>query len=122
MLFKRILFQYHFKKIKNPFLITILFLFHTHVQGHEKPCLNNFFRENCHNLREREGELQNVHKVFLGKNGFKSTNYEEKKSKVTTFGCCLVIEVARAKGDVPKILLSYLTSNHIWLISVVDAH
>jgi len=46
-----------------------------------------FFRENCHNLREREGELQNVHKVFLGKNGFKSTNYEEKKSKVTTFGC-----------------------------------
>jgi hypothetical protein len=81
-----------------------------------------FFRENCHNLREREGELQNVYKVFLGKNGFKSTNYEEKKSKVTTFGCCLVIEVARAKGDVPKILLSYLTSNHIWLISVVDAH
>jgi hypothetical protein len=47
---------------------------------------------------------------------------KKKKSKVTTFGCCLVVEVAREKGDVPKILLSYFTSNHIWLIGDVDGH
>ncbi len=79
MLFRRILFQYLLQKNKNPFLITILFLFHTHVQGHENACLNNGFWANFHNSREREGELQNVHKVFLGKNGLKSPNYEEKK-------------------------------------------
>jgi hypothetical protein len=47
---------------------------------------------------------------------------KEKKSKATTFGCCLVIEVGRGKGDALEIILSYLTSNHIWLTSVVDGH
>jgi hypothetical protein len=81
-----------------------------------------FLRANFHNLREREGELQNVHKVFLEKMGSSHQIMKKNKSKVTTFGCCLVIEAARAKGDAPKILLSYLTSNHIGFVSVVDGH
>jgi hypothetical protein len=61
-----------------------------------------FFWANFHNLGEREGELQNVHKVFLGKNGFKSTNYEEKKSKITIFGCCLVLRLLGQRGMFQK--------------------
>jgi hypothetical protein len=57
MLFRRILISIPFpKKKKPPFLNNYLIPFHTHVQGHEKACLNNIFKGKFSQLeRKRRG-------------------------------------------------------------------